>query len=155
MSLFKLIEGVTNKKTPWEKQPIENKKAMSSFMMTRWLSMDDRLTDFVSGVARYTSVLSPSDCYRFFYETLPDERFYFKYIKGSKSDKFDPLVVELLMKTFPINKGEALRYCELLVEGGTWETDINDLCERYAVDKKVIKKCLKVKKPTKSKSKKK
>jgi hypothetical protein len=154
MSLFKLIEGVTNRKVAWDKQPTEIQKAMSSFMMTRWLSMDSALTDFVSGVSRYTSAMSPRACYDFFHSTLPSQKFYFKYIKGEKSDTFDSEVISLLCKVFPINKAQAVRYSELLVEGGTWEEDIVDLCERYGFDKKAIKKMLKVKKPPKKRAKK-
>lgn len=154
MSLFKLIEGVTSRKVSWEKQPPEIQKAMSSFMMTRWLSMDLTLTDFVSGVSRYTSVMSPHACYEFFRATIPERKYYFKYIKGEKSDKFEPLLVDLLCRHFPINESQAVRYCELLIAGGTWEDDITDICERYGFDKKVIKKCLKVKKPPKKRTKK-
>lgn len=154
MSLFKLIDGVTYRKIPWEQHPVEVQKAMSSYMMTRWLSMDDTLTSFVSNVSRYTSVLPPKACYEFFMAMLPADRMRMKYIKGQKSDKYNPLVIELLCKTFPVNKKQAVRYCELLVESGTWEADITDLCQRYGVEKKEIKKCLKVKTASKSKSKK-
>ena len=154
MSLFKLIEGVTNRKVAWDNQPPEIQKAMSSFMMTRWLSMDAVLTDFVSGVSRYTSVLPPDVCYRFFYDTLPSQKFYFKYIKGSKSDTFEPLLVDLLCRHFPINQKEAVRYCELLVQIGTFQQDITDLAERYGYEKKAIKRMLKVKIPPKKRAKK-
>ena len=151
MSLFKLLEGVTYRKVKWDDQPDEYKKAMSSFMMTRWLSMDESLTDFVSGVARYTSVMPPKACYEFFRDTLPAQRFYFRYIKGAKSDVFDADLVALLCRVFPVNKSQAIRYCELLCDGGTWESDITELCQRYGFDKRAIKKCLKVKTPPKSK----
>jgi hypothetical protein len=141
-TIFDLLAGITNKKITWDEWPESDQKKFSVYIINRWLSMREELVDFVNELQPYTvGLLSPRETYRVYYDFLPAQQSYAKYIKGSKEDKFDSELIEIVAKHFLVSKSEAIEYIELLD---------HDACDRllslYGYSDSLKKKMLKSKK---------
>ena len=145
MSLFNLIGHITEKKTPWDKLTDAERKSMSSFMVTRWLSMCDALTPLVSGLNGLPSELPPQACYELFYYLIPKKKYYLKYIKARKNLEFHEKVITLVKGEFPISKSEAIKYCTFIYEAGCFKEEVTKLAQLHGVSDKDLKSMLKVK----------
>ena len=89
-TIFDLIGGVTDKKREWKKWSETDQKKFSPFIVNRWLSMRMELTELVNELQTYTiGLLRPQETYRLYYELLPTNKSFAKYIKGKSEDKFD------------------------------------------------------------------
>jgi len=141
-TLFDLLSGVTNKKVPWDNWSVEDKKSFSPYMINRWLSMRQELVEFVNELQQYTiGVLQPREVYKLYYELLPKQSSFAKYIKGKKSSKFTDKLVDLIAKHFQLSKLEAETYAELMSK-----SDCECLLQMYGTPKKEIRTALKGKK---------
>jgi len=100
-TIFDFIGGVTDKKREWKKWSETDQKKFSPFIVNRWLSMRMELTELVNELQTYTiGLLRPQETYRLYYELLPTNKSFAKYIKGKSEDKFDKdLFAQDLSKT--------------------------------------------------------
>jgi hypothetical protein len=72
---------------------------------------EDRKIKVVNELQRYTiGQLSPAETYKLYYEFLPKQRQFNKYIKGKKADKYSTELVELLSQHFCVSEKEATEY---------------------------------------------
>jgi hypothetical protein len=69
---------------------------------------------------------------------LPRGKQYNKYIKGSRDEKYEKWLVDLVSTHYNVSKVEAIEYIEIYYKQD--KTALKILCEMYAVDKKDIKK---------------
>jgi len=114
-TIFDLISGVTDKKREWKNWSETDQKKFSSFIINRWLSMRMELTELVNELQTYTiGLLRPQETYRLYYELLPTNKSFAKYIKGKSEDKFDKDLITQLAEHYQISKSEATEYAELL-----------------------------------------
>lgn len=114
-TMFDFIDGVTHKKREWSKWSDMDQKAFSSFMMNRFLSMRMELTELVNELQTYTiGLLRPRETYRLYYELLPNNKSFAKYIKGKSEDKFDKALIAQLAEHYQVSKLEATDYADLL-----------------------------------------
>ena len=114
-TIFDLIGGVTDKKREWKKWSETDQKKFSPFIVNRWLSMRMELTELVNELQTYTiGLLRPQETYRLYYELLPTNKSFAKYIKGKSEDKFDKDLITQLAEHYQISKSEATEYAELL-----------------------------------------
>ena len=59
------------------------------FIVNRWLSMRQDLVEVVNELQCYTiGLLRPAETYRLYYELLPANKTFAKYVKGKKDEKF-------------------------------------------------------------------
>jgi hypothetical protein len=114
-TIFDFVDGVTHKKKEWSKWSESDQKKFSPFIVNRWLSMRSELIDLVNMLQKYTiGTLSPKETYRVYYELLPQNKGFAKYIKGSKEDAYNPKLIDQIVEHFTISKSEATEYLDLL-----------------------------------------
>ena len=114
-TIFDFIGGVTDKKCEWKKWSETDQKKFSPFIVNRWLSMRMELTELVNELQTYTiGLLRPQETYRLYYELLPTNKSFAKYIKGKSEDKFDKDLIAQLAEHYQVSKSEAGDYADLL-----------------------------------------
>lgn len=114
-TIFDFIGGVTDKKQEWKKWSETDQKKFSPFIVNRWLSMRMELVELVNELQTYTiGLLRPQETYRLYYELLPTNKSFAKYIKGKSEDKFDKDLIAQLAEHYQISKSEAADYADLL-----------------------------------------
>lgn len=114
-TIFDLIGGLTDKKREWKRWSETDQKKFSPFIINRWLSMRMELTELVNELQTYTiGLLRPQETYRLYYELLPTNKSFAKYIKGKAEDKFDKELITQLAEHYQISKSEAADYAELM-----------------------------------------
>ena len=114
-TIFDFIGGVTDKKREWKKWSETDQKKFSPFIVNRWLSMRMELTELINELQTYTiGLLRPQETYRLYYELLPTNKSFAKYIKGKSEDKFDKDLIAQLAEHYQVSKSEAGDYADLL-----------------------------------------
>ena len=114
-TMFDFIDGVTHKKREWSKWSETDQKAFSPFMMNRFLSMRMELTELVNEFQTYTiGLLRPQETYRLYFELLPNNKAFAKYIKGKSEDKYEKALVEQIAEHYQVSKSEAADYIDLM-----------------------------------------
>jgi hypothetical protein len=113
--IFDFVDGVTSKKKRWEEWSESDQKKFSPFIVNRWLSMRSELIDLVNMLQKYTiGTLTPKETYRVYYEVLPQNKGFAKYIKGSKDDAYNPKLIDQIVEHYTVSKSEAVDYLDLL-----------------------------------------
>jgi|APGre2960657444_1045066.scaffolds.fasta_scaffold212887_2 hypothetical protein len=114
-TIFDFVDGVTHKKKEWSKWSESDQKKFSPFIVNRWLSMRSELIDLVNMLQKYTiGTLTPKETYRVYYEVLPQNKGFAKYIKGSKDDAYNPKLIDQIVEHYTVSKSEAVDYLDLL-----------------------------------------
>ena len=114
-TIFDFVDGVTHKKKEWSKWSESDQKKFSPFIVNRWLSMRSELIDLVNMLQKYTiGTLTPKETYRVYYEVLPQNKGFAKYIKGSKDDTYNPKLIDQIVEHYIVSKSEAVDYLDLL-----------------------------------------
>ena len=114
-TIFDFIGGVTDKKREWKKWSETDQKKFSPFIVNRWLSMRMELTELVNELQTYTiGLLRPQETYRLYYELLPTNKSFAKYIKGKSEDKFNKDLIAQLAEHYQVSKSEAADYADLM-----------------------------------------
>ncbi len=118
-TIFDLIGGLTDKKREWKNWSETDQKKFSPFIVNRWLSMRMELTELVNELQTYTiGLLRPQETYRLYYELLPTNKSFAKYIKGKAEDKFDKDLIAQLAEHYQVSKSEAADYADLMDKVG-------------------------------------
>jgi len=141
-TLFDHIKAVTQFQDPkyWDKLEESDKKTWSNYMIHRFLSMNSDWIEVLSEIQPYTQVLEPKQLYLSLIGILPKGRYYMRYIKGKKANKYESWLVDLLIQDFMCSSKEAEDYCEILYATKEGRENIKYICEKYGVDKKQITK---------------
>ncbi len=114
-TIFDFIEGVTSKKTTWNKWNETDQKAFSPFIVNRWLSMRQDLVEIINELQTYTiGLLRPQETYRLYYDLLPTNKVFAKYVKGKKEDKFSDKLISQVAEHYQVSRLEATEYVELM-----------------------------------------
>lgn len=141
-SLFDHIKAVTQFQDPnyWDKLEESDKKTWSNYMVHRFLSMNPDWIEVLSEIQPYTQVLEPKQLYLSLIGIIPKGRYFLKYTKGKKDNKYESWLVDLLIQDFMCSSKEAEDYCEILYSTKEGRENIKYICERYGIDKKQITK---------------
>ena len=141
-SLFDHIKAITQSQDPkyWDKLEDGDKKTWSNYMVHRFLSMNPNWIEILSEIQPYTQTLEPKQLYLALIGILPKGRYYMRYIKGKKANKYESWLVDLLIQDFMCSKKEAEDYCEILYATKEGRENIKYICEKYGIDKKQITK---------------
>lgn len=143
-SIFDHMSNLTDKKKPWNSISEVDQKSFTPFIINRWLSMNMDFIEVINELQRYTiGQISPAETYKLYYEFLPKQRQFNKYIKGKKADKYSPELVELLSQHFYVSEKEATEYIELLESTNVGE--IRSIVKLYGKTDKEIDNLLKPK----------
>tara|TARA_B100000900_G_scaffold408397_1_gene422599 strand:+ start:70 stop:522 length:453 start_codon:yes stop_codon:yes gene_type:complete len=141
-TLFDHITNVTSVQNPkyWDALTDADKKTWSNYMVHRFLSMNPNWIEILSEIQPYTQTLEPKQLYLALIGILPKGRYYMRYIKGKKANKYESWLVDLLIQDFMCSKKEAEDYCEILYATKEGRENIKYICEKYGIDKKQITK---------------
>jgi|TARA_R110002153_G_scaffold243380_2_gene398684 hypothetical protein len=141
-TLFDHITNVTSVQNPkyWDRLEDADKKTWSNYMVHRFLSMNPNWIEILSEIQPYTQSLEPKQLYLALIGILPKGRYYMKYIKGKKTNKYESWLVDLVKQDFNSSIREAEDYCEILYSTKEGRENIKYLCEKYGIDKKQITK---------------
>ena len=138
-TIFDHLAGITFKKTKWEDLTEADQKSFSPYLINRWLSMSPQLIEIVDMFQHYTiGPLTKEHVYKLYFDVLPKGKFFSKYIKGKKSDKYNTELVSFIAKHFEIAKNEAEEYISLLDKD-----QLRSICKKYGKSDKEIKQWLK------------
>ena len=116
-TIFDHLANITWKKTPWDTLDEASQKSFSPYLINRWLSMNMDFIDIVNELQRYTiGQVSPAETYKLYFDILPKQKQFNKYIKGTKSDKYNQNLVELLSQHFLVSEKEAKEYIDIYLD---------------------------------------
>jgi hypothetical protein len=114
-TIFDHLSNITDKKVSWNSLNEVDRKAFSVYLINRWLSMNMDFIEIVNELQKYTiGQLSPAETYKLYFDVLPKQKQFNKYIKGKKADKFNQELVELLSQHFCVSEKESAEYIEIL-----------------------------------------
>lgn len=141
-NIFEHMSGITDKKTPWDVLSDSDKKSFTPYIINRWLSMNMDFIELVNELQRYTiGQISPEETYKLYYDILPKQKQFNKYIKGKKADKYNPALVELLSMHFLVSEKEAMEYIDIYQE--TSLNTLKEIIKKYGKTDKEVDKLLK------------
>jgi hypothetical protein len=144
-TIFDHIANLTNKKTPWDSLSEMDKKSYSPYMLNRWLSMHSDFIEIINYFQKYTiGTLSTRDSYKLLQDILPKQKTFSKYIKGKKSEKYHPDLIEYLKNHYLVSKKEVIDYIEIILQMEDGEKQLTSILQKYAVPEKEIIKLLKI-----------
>ena len=138
-TIFQHLSGIKEKKESWASLSDMDKKSFSPFIINRWLSMNLDLLPIVNILQKYTiGFLSARDVYKVYLDFLPKKKTFDKYVKGSKSSKYNKDVLEYLSKWYGVSQREVTDYLEILSKD-----DVISILTKYGLTEKESKKLLK------------
>ena len=138
-TIFDHLANITWKKTPWNKLDEASQKTFSPYLINRWLSMNPDYIELVDALQQYTiGPLSKKHVYQLYFDFLPKQKSFNKYIKGKKQNKYNKDVVKLLADHFQLPKSEAEEYISLL-----GKEQLTSIMKKYGKTELEIKKLLK------------
>ena len=138
-SIFQHLSGIKEKKDSWASLSDMDKKSFSPFIINRWLSMNLDLLPIVNILQKYTvGLLSARDVYKVYLDFLPKKKTFDKYIKGSKSNKYNKECLEYLSQWYGVSQREVTDYLEILSKD-----DVINILMKYGLTEKESKKILK------------
>lgn len=140
LGLFDHISAVTEYQDPqyWKKISDDDKKTFGNFIVLRYLSMNIDWIEWIGEVQPYIQSLPNEYFYRFFSDMIPPRKYYLKYIKGRKSNEYDEWLVDLIVKEYLVSTKEANEYLDILYSTRNGKEQIQNICEKYGIDKKLI-----------------
>lgn len=141
-SLFDHIKAVTQFQDPkyWDKLEEADKKTWSNYMIHRFLSMNPDWIEVLSEIQPFTQVLEPKQLYLSLIGIIPKGRYFLKYTKGKKENKYESFLVDIIKQDFQCSTKEAEDYCEILYSTRQGRENIKYICEKYGIEKKQITK---------------
>ena len=141
-SLFDHIKAITTEQRIdyWETLDEGDKKTWSNYMIHRFLSMNPDWIEVLSEMQPYTQVLEPKNLYLTLIGLIPKGRYYLKYTKGKKENKYESFLIDILRQDYQCSTKEAEDYCEILYSTREGRENIKYICEKYGIDKKQITK---------------
>ena len=115
MTILDWINQILIYKKPWNSFTESDQKTFSSFIINRWLSMDEEFIEVVNYFQKYAvGTLEPREVYKWYSDFLPKGKRFNKYIKGKKDKKYNPEVINVLCEYFEDSKSNIMEYIEFM-----------------------------------------
>ena len=131
MNPFDHIKNLHTKKRRWEDFNDEEKKSFNVFIINKGLSMNPEYLGIVNMVQNFTGlnqILSQKEVFNIYFNLLPNNFRFYKWIKGEKTKK-DKEKAEYLAMHFKVSTREAYDYLQLLDR-----KTINSIIKNYKND---------------------
>lgn len=140
--LFDHVRMVTNIQDPdyFSKLSDADRRTWSNYMIHRFLSMNADWTELISMLQPYTQTLEPKYFYKLLIGVIPKGRHYLRYIKGSKEEKYENWLIDLIKIEYMCSTKEAQDYAEILYATKEGREHIKYICQKYGTDPKEITK---------------
>lgn len=137
-NLFDHLNNISYIKKEWSSLSEMDKKTFSSFMINRFLSMSTTYIDLVNEIQHYTNgQLGDKEVYNLYKDILPKKKSFFRYIKGSKNNKYSDTVLDYLTRYFQVSRREVKDYLNLMSK-----SDIQSILQKYGFTEKEIKQAI-------------
>jgi hypothetical protein len=117
-----------------------DKKAFSSYMINRIISMNADYLPIVNEFQTYYNIVNGRDTYLFYSQLLPKKKQFNKYVKGTKESKHDPWLINLIATHYGVSQLTATDYISLCIKSENGKTGLRDICRIYGVDLTLLKK---------------
>lgn len=142
VGLFEHIKAITSVQNPkyWDTLEDDDKKSWSNYMVHRFLSMNPEWIEVLSEIQPYTQTLEPRSLYLLLIGLLPKGKYYLKYVKGKKADKYESFLIDLVKQDFQCSSRQAEEYVEILYASKEGRENILYICTKYGIEKKQITK---------------
>lgn len=117
-SIFDVVTDLTLNKVRWEDQTESTRKSFSPFMVNKIISMHQDFIEIVNYIQQFNmSGMSSRDAYRLYFDLLPKQRIWSKYIKAktSSDDKINQNLIEFLSERECWSTDEARENISLLL----------------------------------------
>ena len=135
MTIIDWINQVLVHKKPWDSFIESDQKTFNSFIINRWLSMDNEFIEIVNYFQKYAiGTLEPREVYKWYCDMLPKGKRFNKYIKGKRDKKYDKELINMLTNHFECSKLEAKENLSLISK-----EEVEELLKKYGTDPKKIK----------------
>ena len=142
MTIFDWINQINYEKKSWDSFSEAEQKSFKTFIINRWLSMDEELIQIVNYFQKYSiGLLEPRDTYMWYRDIIPKKKRFNKYIKGKKAMKYDSELITTICKYYETSKNECIEYIEMM-----YKKQLISILELHGKEPKQIKKLLKGKK---------
>ena len=116
-TIFGHLSGITDKKVLWSSLSEADQKSFSPYLINRWLSMNMDFIEIVNELQKYTiGQVSARETYKLYFDLLPKQKQFNKYIKGKKSEKYNSSLIEIIANHLQSSEKEAMEYIELCDE---------------------------------------
>jgi len=116
MNPFDHIKNLHTKKRHWKDFNDEEKKSFNVFIINKGLSMNPNYLGIVNMVQNFTGlnqIISSKEVFNIYFNLLPTNFRYYKWIKGEKTKK-DKEKAEYLAMHFKVSTREAYDYLKIL-----------------------------------------
>ena len=135
MTIIDWMNQVLVRKRPWNEFSESDQKSFNTFIINRWLSMDEEFIEVVNYFQKYSiGTLEPREVYKWYADFLPKGKRFNKYIKSKKDKKYDPELINMMCEYFQCSKAETKENLSLISK-----EEVNQILEKYGVDPKKIK----------------
>ena len=142
MTIFDWLNQINYEKKSWNKFSEDEQKKFSTFIINRWLSMDENLIQIVNYFQKYSiGLLEPRDTYKCYCDIIPKQKRFNKYVKGKNAVKYDGELINTICKFYETSKRECVEYIGMM-----GNEELKSILELYGKEPKQIKKLLKGKK---------
>ena len=142
-TIFQHLANITHLKAEPVTYTESDWKSYSPYMINKWLSMYKEYAHLIDYTQKYYSL--PKEIhYKMLSGILPKKKVFTKYIKGKKSDKFNPELVDILYKHYQVSKDEIKTYIQLFNQDKVRILSLISDLENYGYDNKQIKKLIKI-----------
>ena len=147
MTIFDFLTILHNKSKSWDDLELSEQKEFSPYMITKWLSMDRDYCEVVNELQQYTiGILDKKMVFTLYSELLPFRKKYFvKYIKGDKKDKYNPELLLILREYFEESKKNIINILNLIFITNNEKTILIPILEKYGKTNRQIKTLTKIK----------
>ena len=135
MTIIEWMDQLLVHKKPWDSFDESDQKTFNSFIINRWLSMDEEFIEVVNYFQKYAiGTLESREVYKWYSDFLPKGKRFNKYIKGKKDKKYDSELINIMCEYFQCSKTEAKENLSYISK-----EEVNQILEKYGVDPKKIK----------------
>ena len=144
-NIFDYINDVSYKKTPVDSYTESDWKPYSPYMINRWISMEPAAIELSNLIQKHYS-LDKKIHYKLYSDILPKQKMNMRYIKGAKSIKYEPELIDIVCKYYEISKSEIKTYLDLVFSKKICILELKEILMKYGYSEKAIKKLMKIKK---------
>ena len=138
MKIFDWLNQITLHKQPWDSFSEEDHKSFNTFIINRFLSMNEDWIEIVNMLQQYTIGMESKDVYNLYVNMIPKGKQFLKYIKGKSDKKYNKELIKTLCNYFECSKLEVIQYMDFLSK-----EQLKNTLVMYGKNKKEIKALLK------------
>ena len=136
MTPFDFLKLVHNKSIKWEEFNEDEQKAYNTFIINKALSFNSNYLDVVNKIQQFTPTSKESFKYL---QSMTNNKFrYNKWIKGGKSTKFNPNLIETISAYLECSRKQAEEYLGILEK-----KEIKTMLKHIGIQESEIKKLMK------------